>query len=155
MKKSRIDNLDREIIKHLQDDARMSFRKLGKKLGVPHTTVFTRAERLMKKGIIKKFSAVLHPHELGLQIGYIIIDAPPSESKKIADDISKLEEARKVFRTFDGKILVKAIVPDKKYHEGLEQFMSKLNGFQMKAYPVYDVVKFESTLHQGILKELD
>jgi len=150
----KIDKLDLEIIRYLQDDARMSFRKLGKKLGVPHTTVFTRAERLVERGIIKKFSAILHPHELGLQMGLIVIDAPPSESRKIADKISKFDEARNIFRTFDGKILVKVIVPSRRYHQGLEQFLSKLNGFPMNVYPIHDVVKFENTLHQEILKEL-
>jgi DNA-binding Lrp family transcriptional regulator len=40
----KIDELDLEIIKYLQADARMSFRDIGKNLGVPHTTVFTRAD---------------------------------------------------------------------------------------------------------------
>ena len=150
----KIDELDLEIIKYLQEDARMSFREIGKKLGVPHTTIFTRAERLLDRGIIKKFSAILHPHELGLQIGYVIIDAPPSESKNIAKEIAKYEEARKIYRTFDGKILVNIIVPDHKYHQGMEEFLAKLNGYPMKAYPIYDIVKFENTLHAEILKDL-
>ena len=150
----KIDELDLEIIKYLQEDARMSFREIGKKLGVPHTTIFTRAERLLDRGIIKKFSAILHPHELGLQIGYVIIDAPPSESKNIAKEIAKYEEARKIYRTFDGKILVNVIVPDHKYHQGMEEFLAKLNGYPMKAYPIYDIVKYENTLHAEILKEL-
>lgn len=154
MKQFKIDKLDLEIIKYLQDDARMSFRKLGKKLGVPHTTVFTRAERLIDKGIIKRLSAILHPHELGLQIGFIVIDAPPSESKAIADKISKFDEARKVFRTFDGKIIVKVIVPGHRHHKGLEQFLSKLNGFPMRTYPIYEVHKFEHNPHPDLLEEL-
>ncbi|HIE33980.1 MAG TPA: AsnC family transcriptional regulator, partial [Candidatus Altiarchaeales archaeon] len=47
----KIDKLDVEIIKNLQQDARLSFRELGQKLNVPHTTVFTRADRLVEKGI--------------------------------------------------------------------------------------------------------
>jgi len=107
--KMKIDNLDLEIIKNLQEDARLSFRKLGKTLGVPHTTVFTRAERLVEKGVISKFSAVLHPHELGLQMGYVIIDAPPAESKKIAAKLASFNEVRAVFRTFDGKVISKGL----------------------------------------------
>jgi Lrp/AsnC family transcriptional regulator for asnA, asnC and gidA len=150
----KIDELDLEIIKFLQDDARMSFREIGKNLGVPHTTIFTRAERLLDKGIIKKFSAILHPHELGLQMGYVIIDAPPADSKEIAKKISTLDEARKIYRTFDGKILVNVIVPEQKYHQGMEEFLAKLNGCPMKAYPIYDIIKYENTLHSDALKEL-
>jgi DNA-binding Lrp family transcriptional regulator len=150
----KIDELDLEIIKYLQEDARMSFRQMGKNLGVPHTTIFTRAERLMKKGIIKKFAAILHPHEIGLQMGYVIVDAPPSESKEIAKKISKLDEARKIYRTFDGKILVNFVVPEKKQNQGIEEFLAKLESYQMKTYPIYDIIKYESTLHPESLKEL-
>ena len=79
----KIDNLDLEIIKNLQQDARLSFRELGRKLGIPHTTVFTRAERLIDRGVIKNFSAILHPQDLGLQIGFIIVDSPAAQSKDV------------------------------------------------------------------------
>ncbi|OYT42214.1 MAG: hypothetical protein B6U86_00785 [Candidatus Altiarchaeales archaeon ex4484_43] len=85
----KIDNLDLNIIKHLQEDARLSFRELGQKLSVPHTTV------------------------------------PPSQSRDTANYIAGFEEARKVFRTFDGKIIVEVLVSEK--HKGLEEFLTKLN----------------------------
>ncbi|MBN2250596.1 MAG: winged helix-turn-helix transcriptional regulator [Candidatus Altiarchaeota archaeon] len=150
----KIDELDLEIIKYLQENARMSFREIGKNLGVPHTTIFTRAERLIDKGVIKKFAAILHPHELGLQTGYVILEAAPSESKRIAADIAKHNEARKIYRTFDGKILVNFMVPEKDYHQGMEDFLSKLEGCPMKTYPIHDIIKYENTLHPDILKDI-
>ncbi|MBN2251204.1 MAG: Lrp/AsnC family transcriptional regulator [Candidatus Altiarchaeota archaeon] len=150
----KIDKLDLEIIKHLQDDARLSFRKLGKTLGIPHTTVFTRAERLVEKGIINRFSAILHPHDLGLQMGFIVLDAAPSESKRIAQKLSAFPEANMVFRTFDGKIISKIVVPNQKPHAGLEEFLTKLNGCPFTAYPIHDVVKFESSIHPDLIKTL-
>jgi len=148
----KIDELDLTILEHLQQDGRMSLRKLSKKLDIPHTTVFTRVERLKKKGIIKKFSAIIHPHEVGGQIGLIIVDAPPSESKKIAEDIAKHEEAKKVFRTFDGKIIIKAIVPKEEGHSGLEKFLAKLNGHNMNVYPIHDVLKYDHSIHREAIK---
>ena len=149
----KIDNLDLEIIKHLQEDARLSFRNLGRKLKVPHTTVFTRAEKLVKKGIIKKFSAIIHPHEMGLQMGFIIIDAPPSQSREIAKKLSEFNETRKVYRTFDGKIIAKVIVPEQ--HKGLEEFLTKLDNWPITTYAVHEVVKFEEGIHLDTLKALD
>ncbi len=149
----KIDNLDLEIIKHLQQDARLSFRYLGRKLGVPHTTVFTRAEKLVNKGVIKRFSAILHPHDLGLHIGYLIVNPPPSQSKEIATKIASFDEARKVFRTFDGKIIAKVVVPG--HHEGFEEFLSKLDDWNMNAYSVHDVVKFDHTIPTDTLKSLE
>ena len=151
----KIDKLDLEIIKHLQDDARLSFRKLGKKLGIPHTTVFTRAERLVARGIINKFSAIIHPHDLGLQMGFIIVDASPSKSKDIAGKLAEFNEVIKVFRTFDGKIIAKVVVPNHETHGGFEELLTRLNGFSFNAYPVHEVVKFENAIHSDILKTLD
>lgn len=148
----KIDNLDLNIIKHLQEDARLSFRELGQKLGVPHTTVFTRAERLQDRGVIKKFSAILHPHDLGLQIGYIVINVPPSQSRDVANHVANFEETRKVFRTFDGKIIAEVLVPEK--HKGLEEFLTKLNVSPIEVYPVHDVVKFEHKIHDEALDKL-
>ncbi len=150
--KMKIDNLDLAIIKHLQEDARLSFRELGRKLGVPHTTVFTRAERLVELGIIKNFSAILHPHDLGLQIGFIVVDAQPSKSKGIADKLSGFDEVRKVFRTFDGKIIAKIVVP--RGHHGFEEFLTKLDDFPINAYPVHEVIKFDHTIPESGLKSL-
>lgn len=149
----KIDDLDLKIIRHLQDDARMSYRELGRKLGVPHTTIFTRTERLLKKGIIKKFSAILHPHDIGLQMGFIFVKASPSESNSIARKISEFDEVRKVFRTFDGKIIAKIVVPNHG-HSGLEEFLKKMDGFPMEVYPVHEVVKFEHTIHKDMLENL-
>lgn len=151
----KIDNLDLEILKHLQEDARLSFRKLGKKLGVPHTTVFTRAERLVKKKVINKFAAILHPHELGLQMGFVIIDAPPSESKRVAQKLASFNEARKVFRTFDGKVIAKVVVPNPGTHEGFEEFLTRLGEFPFTAYSVHDVVKYDNAIHSDLLKTLE
>jgi len=148
----KIDKLDLDIIKHLQQDARLSFRELGRKLGIPHTTVFTRAERLLNRGIIKNFSAILHPHDLGLQIGFILVDAPPSRSKSIADKLSGFDEVRRVFRTFDGKIIADIVVP--RGHHGFEEFLTKLDDIPMKAYPVHEVVKFDHSIPESGLKSL-
>ena len=149
----KIDDIDLDIIHHLQEDGRMSFRALGKKLGVPHTTVFTRVQRLKKKGIIKKFSAILHPHDVG-QIGIIIIDAPPSESKEIAERIAKFPEAKKVFRTFDGKIIIKAVVSHHPEQKGLEYFLTKLNGYPMSVYPVHDIIRYDHTVDGNMFKDM-
>ncbi len=150
----KIDNLDLEIIKHLQDDARLSFRELGRKLNIPHTTVFTRAERLVKRGVIKNFSAILHPQDLGLQLGFVFVNSPPSKSKDVASSLSDFDEVRKVFRTFDGKVIAKVVIPGDG-HQSWENFLTKLNGFEMDVFPVHDVVKFESSIPGQTLKSLE
>lgn len=149
----KIDELDIEILKHLQGNARLSFRELGRKLGVPHTTIFTRAERLLRRGIIKKFSAILHPHEIGLMQSILFINASAAESKAIASEIAKHPEVRDVFRTVDGKIIAKVVVAKK--DKGLEEFLMKLDKYDMTVYPVHEVTKFDYDIPTETLKALD
>lgn len=149
----KVDDIDLEIIDNLQEDGRMSFRALGKKLGVPHTTVFTRVQRLKRKGVIKRFSAILHPHDVG-QIGIIVIDAPPSESKEIAERISLFPETKHVFRTFDGKIIIKAVVSHHPEQKGLESFLTKLNGYPMTVYPVHDIIKYDHRVDKEMFNNM-
>lgn len=150
----KIDNLDLDILEHLQDEGRLSFRELGRRLKVPHTTVFTRVERLKKRGIIKKFSAIILPHENCGQLGIIIVSPPPSESKNVAEAVSKFDEAKKVFRTLDGKVVIKAIVTGDANQNGLEEFLTKLNGHPMEVYAANDVIKYDHSIHREILEGL-
>lgn len=150
----KLDDLDLNIIKNLQSDARMSLRDMARKMDVPHTTVFSRVNKLVKKGVIKNFSAVIHPHELGMQLGIIIVDAPPSESKQIATEIARHPEAKKVLRTIDGKVIVKVAVPQTSECRGLEDYLKKLNGTPMTVYPIHDVVKYSNTIHDDLLDNL-
>jgi DNA-binding Lrp family transcriptional regulator len=148
----KFDNLDLTILKHLQEDGRLSFRELGRKLKIPHTTVFTRVERLKKKGVIKKFAAILHPHELGGQINVIILDTNPSESKVVAKKIAELDGAKNVFRTLDGKIIIHAVVPGNPSEGGIESFLTKIEGRPFTLYSINDIVKFDHKVHEDILK---
>jgi DNA-binding Lrp family transcriptional regulator len=146
----KFDALDRELIKHLQDDARLSLRELGRMLNVPHTTVFTRVNRLVDKGVIKKFSAILHPHDMGLRLNFIVIDAPESESKELAAKVAECQEVMKVFRASDGKIIVKALSQDSD-KKCLDSLMSKLDGYPVNVYSVDEVVKYDHRIHDDFI----
>ena len=149
-----LDEIDREIIKNLKDDGRMSFRELGEKLGVPHTTIFTRVNKLMDGGVIKNFSAIVHPHEIGFGIGFVIIDSTPAQSKLVAKHIARFPEVRKVFRTLDGKVIVKAVFPENSENDEFERFLEKLGDYSVKIYPVQEVVKFDHGLDDHLIEQL-
>lgn len=148
----KVDDLDLKILQHLQNNGRMSYRELGRILDTPHTTIFTRVEKLKNKGVINKFAALIHPHEQNAQIGVIVINSSPNQSKKLAEEISKHKEAKKVFRTLDGKIIIKAVVTNEGGQQGLEELLSRLNDHPMTVYPIHEVVKYDHTIHDEILR---
>lgn len=149
-----MDTLDKSIIKYLQDDGRVSLRELGRRLKVPHTTIFTRVNKLVDKGVIRGFSAILHPHDLGFKLNIVMVDVPQSESKAVASAIAECEEVLKVFTTVDGKIIVKAVAQDDD-PSCLNNFLSKLDKYNPVVYPVESVVKYDHKLHHGFIDQLE
>ncbi len=60
-----LDDLGQKIIKELQEDARQSFREIGRKLKVSEGTVRNRVKTLVSGGAMK-ISAIPNPERLGL-----------------------------------------------------------------------------------------
>jgi len=55
----KIDSTDSSIIAVLEKNARLSFRKIAKKVGVSVATVMNRVNKLEKEGAIKRYSVIL------------------------------------------------------------------------------------------------
>jgi len=60
-----LDELSQKIIRELQEDARQSFREIGRKLEVSEGTVRNRVRGLVKSDTVK-ISAIPNPEQLGL-----------------------------------------------------------------------------------------
>ncbi|KUJ99636.1 MAG: Transcription regulator, Lrp/AsnC family, partial [Thermococcales archaeon 44_46] len=67
-----VDELDRKIISILQEDARLSYREIAKKVGVAVGTVYNRIKRLEEEGIIRGFVPKLDYAKLGYDLTAII-----------------------------------------------------------------------------------
>ena len=61
-----LDETDRQILKTLQKNAKLTTKELAEAVNLSPTPVFERQKRLEKKGYIKKYVAVLDPEKLGL-----------------------------------------------------------------------------------------
>ena len=81
--KPNIDSIDRHIIKLLQQDARTSYRSIAEKIGKTEATVRRRVTRLLKDGIIKRFTIVLDDQKL---------DNPTRATIKIQPDLNQIKK---------------------------------------------------------------
>ncbi len=93
-----MDELDKRIIRILQRDARLPFTQIAKELNQPDTTIHFRTRRLLKTGVISRFSALVNPHALGLtssallkiQIGgHILPEISASRTQSFAEELSQ------------------------------------------------------------------
>ena len=67
-----LDDLDRDILRSLNDNARKSFRDIAKELHVSLTTVSNRVKVMERAGVIQGYIPVLDPAKLGYDLTAII-----------------------------------------------------------------------------------
>jgi len=91
-----MDDLDLKIIDQLTVDARMSFRKISRKLGVSADTVMNRYDAMRKNGVIRGSTIVLDPRKIGYHaMVAFMIDASLehiADSQVAAEDTSQILE---------------------------------------------------------------
>ncbi|MBS7624045.1 MAG: Lrp/AsnC family transcriptional regulator [Candidatus Bathyarchaeia archaeon] len=92
-----VDDTDLAILKLLQEDASMPFTEIARQLRVSESTVRKRVERLMREGVIKKFTVIVNPSKIGFNaVALIGIDADPSRILEVAKRLCDLPETRYV-----------------------------------------------------------
>jgi Lrp/AsnC family transcriptional regulator, leucine-responsive regulatory protein len=67
-----LDETSWQILKILQEDARIPFKELGKRVGLSSPAVAERVHRLEESGIISRYRAELNLEKLGLAIAAFI-----------------------------------------------------------------------------------
>ena len=67
-----LDEIDEKIIKVLQDDARTSLRKISELVKVSLGTVSNRVKRMEANGVIKGYSVILDPDQIGWELNVVI-----------------------------------------------------------------------------------
>lgn len=71
-----MEDIDRQIVKLLAKDGRMSFTDLGKETGLSTSAVHQRVRRLEHRGVIRGYAAVVNADALGLPITAFVSVTP-------------------------------------------------------------------------------
>lgn len=80
-----MDEIDRQLVAELQDDARLTRSELGKRVGLSPSSVGDRLRRLEETGVITGYRAELEPGALGFAMKAILRIRPDSgQLKRIA-----------------------------------------------------------------------
>ncbi len=90
---SDLDEVDRKILKRLQEDARISFKEIAKEVGTSEATIFVRVKKLQKSGVIKGFRAILNPSSVGKQVtAFALVKADPKSYPRMLAQLMNLED---------------------------------------------------------------
>lgn len=93
-----IDDIDRQIIQHLQTDGRMPYSQLGQLVGLSDAAARQRVNRLTGRGVID-IVAVTDPSMLGLHHQAMLGITITGDSRKLAADLGALDDAVYVVMT--------------------------------------------------------
>lgn len=93
-----IDDIDREIIRHLQADGRMPYSQLGQLVGLSDAAARQRVNRLTSRGVID-IVAVTDPAMLGLEHQSMLGITITGDSRKLAVELGAIDDVVYVVMT--------------------------------------------------------
>lgn len=67
-----LDAIDRQVLAELQDDAKLSLKDLGERVGLAAPSVLERVKKLEQAGIITGYHAMVDARAVGLDVGAFI-----------------------------------------------------------------------------------
>lgn len=93
----KIDDLDIRILGELARDASISVPKLSKKINVNSSVVYSRIKRLVKRGLIKKFTIIINDEALGFNVKALTgINMDSKLRDNVLNELFKIPEVREV-----------------------------------------------------------
>jgi Lrp/AsnC family leucine-responsive transcriptional regulator len=114
------------LLGELQQDARLSFAELGRRVGLSSPAVAERIARMEESGVIRGYRADVDPRAFGLTLGVVIRIRPaPREIHKVAELAQATREIVECHRiTGEDCYIMKAYVRDVEHlEEVIDQFV--------------------------------
>ncbi|MEM3090252.1 MAG: Lrp/AsnC family transcriptional regulator [Candidatus Bathyarchaeia archaeon] len=90
-----MDELDLKILKLLEEDGRLTFMDIAKKLRLSESTIRKRVQALKENGVIKRFTVEIDPAKIGLNTVAIVgIDVDPPKLLEVSQKLCEFKEIR-------------------------------------------------------------
>lgn len=91
-KNRQLDSLDNQILAFLQRDGRISYREVGRHLGVSEGTVRARVNRMQNSGVLT-FAAIADPLKMGYKVmAFFLLTLAIGKQQDAVDAISRWPE---------------------------------------------------------------
>lgn len=114
MVKTKLDELNLNILRELQKDAKMSMRALSKKIATPVSTLHRRIKKLEDNNVIKYYSAIIDPKAVDMNVTAFMLAQVEyrKDVDKIAESLKKIRGMQEVhYAIGEWDILMKLKIP--------------------------------------------
>ncbi|RLG01847.1 MAG: AsnC family transcriptional regulator [Thaumarchaeota archaeon] len=96
--KHSLDEKDLRILEILQNDGRASYSQISRKLGMSEAAIYSRIQKLLKLGVIRRFQAILDPEKLGFTLtAFIAITAQPAKYEEVLKALAEIPEVQEIY----------------------------------------------------------
>ena len=127
----KFDEIDIIILGELTQESNISIPKLSEKISINSSVVYSRINRLVRKGFIKKYTLEVDENLLGYPVKAMIgCNISSKQRETILEDIENIEETREIIEItgrFDVLIWISAKSLDD-LHELVSKKLPKING---------------------------
>lgn len=123
--KEDLDPLSWKILEALQEDARLSFAALGRRVGLSPPAVAERVQKMEDAGVILGYQARIDPARIGLGVEAIVhLQVPRMHYEKVVNVLVTFPEVQVCHRTTGKHALILRIAVTSMLH--LESFLDRL-----------------------------
>ncbi|MCW2952738.1 MAG: transcriptional regulator, AsnC family [Conexibacter sp.] len=144
-RRSPLDDVDRLIVGELQRDGRMPYSRLGPAVGLSEAAARQRVQRLLDRGVMQVV-AVTDPLQLGSRVMAMVAVRTTGDMRRVADELSALDESIYVVATAGSFDLLAEVVCDD--HEHLLRVLSD------KVRTIEGVASTESFIYLDVRKHV-
>ncbi|WP_195576311.1 Lrp/AsnC family transcriptional regulator [Paenibacillus sp. 1001270B_150601_E10] len=130
------DETDRRILSALMANGRISYTDLAKEIGLSRVAVQARIQALMEEGVIERFTAVVNPEKLGIQVSaFFNVEVEPKHLEEVATALAEDPSVTSLYHmTGPSKLHMHGLYAS---HQEMEKFMKE------KLYPLAGINSVE------------
>jgi DNA-binding Lrp family transcriptional regulator len=120
-----LDDVDRKILRELQNDGRASFRDVSARIGVSTPTVSSRVQAMVDVGLLRGYSTMLDAEMLGQVSVVLLLESKPADLDKVVEKIKDQELVRQIYVLSDSRVMcILSFYNQIKYQRFLESLAS-------------------------------
>lgn len=137
----KIDELDKRILRHLQQDSKKTNKEIANDLGLSVTAIYERIKKLEREGVISKYVALVNPDRV--EKGFMVLC-----------QIKLIQHKKEILTKFEKDITSLPEVIECLHVSGDYDYILKVLVKDMDAYREFMVAKLTSLDHIGSTKSV-
>lgn len=126
---TKVDELDLELLRALNNDARKSYREIGDKIGAVEGTVYNRVKKLKKIGVIRRFIPDIDYSKLGYKMMAVMgVVVEGGKLNRVESELAKDPGVTAIYEvTGEYDVVVVAKFKDREGLNDLVKWISRLD----------------------------